>query len=163
MVLYVNICYYLEIIGSDLREKSDEMRIVAALFSMLMPGFGQIYNNQLVKGVIFVIFEHFDNILGNINRAVYLDLNGFHQQALDQAVYEYVLFYPGFYVYVVWDAWFHAKEGADKAKTAIPFIIGGFLGLFASIYSSMLPSPTFLAGMAMIIPMLIGMIIFRKQ
>jgi len=139
------------------------MRVIAALFSMLMPGFGQIYNNQFLKGVIFVIFEHFDNIFGNINHAIYLDFNGLQHQALNQVVHEYILFYPGFYVYVVWDAWYHAKEGANKATTAIPFIIGGFLGLFGTIYSAKLPLPTLFVGLLMIIPMVIGMIIFRKQ
>jgi TM2 domain-containing membrane protein YozV len=43
----------------------DYMRNIAAFFSMLMPGFGQIYNRQFVKGVIFLIAEHFDNAFGH--------------------------------------------------------------------------------------------------
>jgi TM2 domain-containing membrane protein YozV len=43
----------------------DYMRNIAAFFSMLMPGFGQIYNRQFVKGVIFLIVEHFDNAFGH--------------------------------------------------------------------------------------------------
>ncbi|MED4038472.1 hypothetical protein [Niallia taxi] len=54
------------------------MRIIPALFSIIMPGFGQIYNRELVKGLIFVILEHFDNMLGRINQAIALDINGFH-------------------------------------------------------------------------------------
>jgi hypothetical protein len=61
-----------------------------------MPGFGQIYNRQFIKGVIFVVIEHFDNMVGKINKAIYLDLNGFHQQALEAVVYDGMLFYPGF-------------------------------------------------------------------
>lgn len=57
------------------------MRNIAALFSMLMPGFGQIYNGQFMKGVFLLIVEHFDNVLGKINQAIHLDLNGLHQQA----------------------------------------------------------------------------------
>lgn len=103
------------------------MRNIAALFSMLMPGFGQIYNGQFMKGVFFVLIEHFDNALGQINKAIHLDFNGLHQQALEAANFEYILFYPGFYAYCVWDAWYYAKPDADKEKTPIPFIIGGFL------------------------------------
>lgn len=51
----------------------DYMRNIAAFFSMLMPGFGQIYNRQFVKGVIFLITEHFDNAFGHINQAIYMD------------------------------------------------------------------------------------------
>ena len=139
------------------------MRVIAALFSMLMPGFGQIYNQQYIKGIFFVILEHYDNVSANINKAIQLDFNGFRQQALETVIYDGLLFYPGFYIYAVWDAWFYAKEGANKTKTAIAFIIGGFLGEFSSIYSSKIPIPSLTTGLLMIIPMIIGMIVFRKQ
>jgi hypothetical protein len=140
-----------------------ELRVIAALFSIIMPGLGQVYNRQFVRGIIFLIIEHYDNIFGHINTAIQLDFNGFHQESIDVTNYQYLLFYPGFYTYVVWDAWFFAKPGANKTKTAIPFIISGFLGEFATIYSSHLPIPTLTAGLVMIISMIIGMVIFRKQ
>ncbi len=139
------------------------VRIMAALFSMLMPGFGQIYNHQFFKGIIFVVLEHYDNVTGNINDAIHLDFNGMHQQAIEAANYGSLLFYPGFYAYTVWDAWYHAKTGANKTTSAIPFIIGGFVGEFGAIFSSKLPIPTLTVGLLMIIPMIIGMIIFRHQ
>jgi hypothetical protein len=139
------------------------LRAVAALFSMLMPGFGQVYNRQFVKGIVFLIIEHYDNTLGHINEAIQLDFNGFHQDAINVTDFRYMLFYPGFYVYCVWDAWFFAKPGADKIKTAIPFLIGGFWGCIASIYSSHIPVPTLTIGLIIIIPMIFTMIVFRKQ
>ncbi|WP_394237454.1 hypothetical protein [Niallia oryzisoli] len=139
------------------------MRNISALFSMLMPGFGQIYNGQFLKGIIFVVIEHLDNIIGNINRAIQLDFNGFHQKALEVVVYDGMMFYPGFYVYAIWDAWYFAKKGADKTKTAIPFVIAGYLGEMGAIYSSRLPVPTLTVGLLMIVPMLLGMFIFRNQ
>jgi hypothetical protein len=139
------------------------MRSIAALFSILMPGLGQVYNRQFVKGIIFLIIEHFDNTLGNINEAIHLDFNGFHQEAINGTNFKYMLFYPGFFIYCVWDAWFFAKLGADKIKTAIPFLTGGFLGTLTSIYSSYIPIPTLTTGLVMIIPMIFSMIVFRKQ
>jgi hypothetical protein len=130
---------------------------------MLMPGMGQVYNRQFVRGIIFLIIEHFDNVFSHINAAIHLDFNGFHQEAFDVTNYEYLLFYPGFYAYFVWDAWFFAKPGANKKKTAIPFVISGFLGEFAAIYSSHFRVPTLTVGLVMIISMVIGMVIFRKQ
>ncbi|GIM44722.1 hypothetical protein DNHGIG_02710 [Collibacillus ludicampi] len=115
------------------------MRNIAALFSMLMPGFGQIYNGQFTKGVFFLIVEHFDNILGKISQAIHLDFNGLHQQAVEAANFEYLLFYPGFYAYCIWDAWYYVKPNADKSKTAIPFVIGGFLGEIGAILANRLP------------------------
>ena len=111
------------------------MRNISALFSLLMPGFGQIYNRQFLKGVI----SWCSNILimvGKINKAIQLDFNGAHQQALEVVIYDGMLFYPGFFVYVVWDAWYYAKEGANKTTTAIPFIIAGFLGVLGAIFAS---------------------------
>ncbi|MEH7116333.1 hypothetical protein V7128_02775 [Neobacillus vireti] len=139
------------------------MRNIAALFSMLMPGFGQIYNRQFIKGVTFVVFEHFDNLMGKINKAIQLDLNGFHQQALDTVIYDGVMFYPGLYAYAIWDAWYYAKNGANKAITSIPFIIGGFLGEFGAIFATKLPFPALTVGLLMVVPSVIGMVIFRKQ
>ncbi|MCM3571399.1 hypothetical protein M3183_25640 [Neobacillus mesonae] len=110
-----------------------------------------------------MIFEHFDNMFGNINKSIYLDFNGFHQQALETVIYDGMLFYPGFYVYVIWDAWYYAKAGANKTVTAIPYIFAGFFGVLGAIFSPKLPIPSLTVGLLMIIPMIIGMVIFRKQ
>jgi hypothetical protein len=139
------------------------MRNIAAIFSMLMPGIGQIYNGQFMKGVFLLIVEHFDNAFGNINQAIHLDFNGLHQQAVEATNFAYLLFYPGFYAYCVWDAWYYAKPNADKSKTAIPFVIGGFLGEIGAIFANRLPIPTLTVAMFMIIPMICGMIVFRHQ
>ncbi|MFC4184366.1 hypothetical protein [Saccharococcus thermophilus] len=139
------------------------MRNIAALFSILMPGFGQIYNGQLMKGTLFIIVEHFHNIFGRINQAIHLDFNGLHQQAVETTNFGYLLLYPGFYAYCVWDAWYNAKPNADKTKTAIPFITGGFLGEIGAIFGNRLPIPTLTIAMLMIIPMICGMIVFRDQ
>jgi hypothetical protein len=139
------------------------MRNIAALFTLVMPGCGQIYNGQILKGFFFLIIEHYDNAFGKINKSIFLDLNGFHQQALNEANFQYILFYPAFYTFCVWDAWFHAKPNADKSKTTIPFILAGLFGLFGTIYARKLPIPTLTVGFLMIIPMVFGMIIYRNQ
>lgn len=144
-------------------KKDNHMRIIAVFFSLLMPGVGQIYNNQIMKGIIFLLIEHYENIFGKINKAIQLDFNGYHQQALDVVNFDGILFYPGFYAFVAWDAWYHAKEGANKAISAIPFLIGGFLGLFGAIYASKLPFPAITVGLLMIIPIIIGTILLKKQ
>lgn len=139
------------------------MRNIAALFSILMPGFGQIYNRQFVKGIFFIVIEHFDNTVARMNEAIQLDFNGFHQQALEKVSYDGLLFYPGFYVYVVWDAWYYAKKGANKTTSALPFLIAGFLGEFGAIFASKLTFPSLTVGLSMVIPMIIGMVIFKNQ
>ena len=139
------------------------MRNVAAFFSIIMPGFGQIYNGQFIKGIVFVIVEHFDNVYGKINEAIHLDFNGFHQKAIETTHFEGLLFYPGFFAYCIWDAWYFAKPNGDKTKTAIPFLIGGFIGEIGAIFGDKLPIPTLTVGLLMLIPMFCGMVAFRKQ
>jgi hypothetical protein len=102
------------------------MRHISALFTLLMPGCGQIYNGQIIKGIFFLIIEHYDNAFGKINKAIYLDLNGLHHEALNVVNFQYLLFYPGFYAFCTWDAWFHAKPDADKVNTTIPFYCGWY-------------------------------------
>ena len=74
-----------------------------------------------------------------------------------------VCYFIQVFVYTVWDAWYYAKEGANKTTTAIPFIIAGFLGVMGAIFAAKLPFPTLTVGLLMIIPMIFGMVIFRKQ
>lgn len=139
------------------------MRAIAGLFSLFMPGFGQFYNRQLIKGTLFFIFEYYINFFGKINKAIQLDLNGFHQEAIDTVISDHMMFYPVFYVYVVWDAWYYAKDGANKTTTAVPFLLAGIFGEMAAIYSPKLPIPALTVGLILIIPMLVGMYIFRRE
>ncbi|WP_245203493.1 hypothetical protein [Ammoniphilus resinae] len=127
-----------------------------------MPGVGQMYNGQVVKGVVFMLIEHFDNSFGKINEAIHLDFNGFHHQALEVLQHDFAMFYPGFYVYVVWDSYYHGKPHGNK-KSAILFVIAGFLGEIATIFSRYLPIPTLTIGLTMLIPMIIAIIIYREK
>lgn len=139
------------------------MRVIAALFSIFMPGFGQFYNNQMFKGLLFVIFEHYNNTSGHINEAIHLDFMGHHQEAIVVTDYQNMLFYAPFYVYTVWDALYYARPGLDKTKSAIPFILAAILGELAAIYSSKFPFPTLTVGLIMIVPMLFGIILFARK
>ncbi|GAA4707531.1 hypothetical protein [Brevibacillus fulvus] len=139
------------------------MRIIAALFSIVMPGFGQIYNGQFIKGLVFVIFEHFDNSAALINQAIHLDFNGQHADAIRTVNFQYLLFYSPFYAYNVWDAMFFARPGLDKARSAIPFVCAAIVGEIGSIYATLIPFPSFTIGLLVIIPMLIGLLVFARK
>jgi hypothetical protein len=136
-------------------------RVAAALLSVLMPGVGQMYNRQFIKGIIFMIIEHYDNIFACINQALYLDLNGFHRQALHTLNFQYAPFYAGFYVYTVWDALYFAKPNGDR-KSIFIFILAGFIGVIMTLFSPHLPMPAITIGLSMLMPMIIGIILYRK-
>jgi hypothetical protein len=126
-----------------------------------MPGIGQMYNGQFVKGLVFLIMEHFDNIFGGINQALYLDFNGLHTQALQAFNFQYALLYPGFYTYVVWDAFFHAEPNGNPHSIFV-FIVAGFIGTITALFASNLLAPALFIGFSMLIPMLIGVVVYRK-
>ncbi|HZG58005.1 MAG TPA: hypothetical protein VEZ38_16050 [Paenibacillus sp.] len=137
-------------------------RIIASVISIVMPGGGQIYNRQFIKGFVFFFLEHIINYLAFINKAIYLDFNGYRIEALNQVNYQFALFYPGIYVLGVYDAYRNAKIEDVNSNAAIFFIIGGLLGTFSIVYSNHLPFPLLLGGLSMCVPILIGVVLYRQ-
>lgn len=137
-------------------------RIIASVLSIVMPGGGQIYNRQILKGFTFFFWEHTLNFLGLINKAIYLDFNGHHSEALKVINYQFAMFYPAIYVLGVYDAFRDADIEAPNKHAAIFFVLGGLLGTFSIVYSNHLPFPLLLGGLSMIVPILIGSVLYRK-
>ena len=102
------------------------MRAVSALFSILMPGFGQIYNGQIKKGIFLLVVEHFDNMLGKINRSIQLDFNGFHQEALATVIYDAMLFYPDFMFILFGMLGSMQKRGLIRGKQPFHLLLAVF-------------------------------------
>ncbi|UHA58631.1 hypothetical protein KDJ21_017570 [Metabacillus litoralis] len=75
-------------------------RFCAAILSILMPGLGQLFNKQFFKAIVLLFIEHTINRLSHLNTGLMLSFNGNHQEALQILNYEYVLFYPGLYVFL---------------------------------------------------------------
>ncbi|WP_309123133.1 hypothetical protein [Paenibacillus sp.] len=138
-------------------------RIYAAVFAIIMPGLGQIYNGQILKGFAYLIIEHVVNTLARINQSIYLDFNGLHAEALQNVNYQFALFYPGIYIIGILDAYRNAVKDVPPAPAVDPyFIAAGFLGTVSVIYPRFLPFPLLLGGGAIIVPILIGVWIHRK-
>ena len=138
------------------------LRIRVALLSIVMPGLGQILNRQYIKSFVFLIIEHLINRLSHINKALLLDMNGLHREALEIINYEYVMFYPGFYVLCVLDSVINAKVTKDT-RFIYWFILAGLSGTTGIIYSSFIPMPIFTVGFLMIVLLLIGTVYCSKN
>ncbi|WCK56665.1 hypothetical protein PP175_12535 [Aneurinibacillus sp. Ricciae_BoGa-3] len=138
-------------------------RLAAALLSLTLPGIGQMYNDQLLKGLIFILIESVINIYGHLNQAIYLDFRGFHREAVQTINFQYALFYPPFYTYVVWDAFFHAEPNGHPYSIFI-FIISGFIGTLVAIFGSLsFDAKAITIGISMIIPMITGIFIYKNK
>ncbi|WP_148931619.1 hypothetical protein [Paenibacillus methanolicus] len=129
---------------------------------MVMPGGGQIYNRQIIKGFAFFFWEHTLNYLGCINKAIYLDLNGHHSEALSMLDYQFALFYPAVYVLGVFDAFHDAKVENPNSNAGSFFILGGILGTLSLVFLKYFPYPLLVGGLCMIVPIMIGVILFRR-
>jgi hypothetical protein len=136
--------------------------IIASLLAIVMPGAGQIYNGQILKGFMFLLLEHAVNSLAHLNQGVYMDFNGLHNEALQVINYQFALFYPGVYSIGIYDAFQSSKQHHPHYNAAIFFIIAGMLGTFSIIYAKHLPYPLLFGGTSILAPILLGVILHRK-
>src|SRR5690625_7067898 len=81
--------------------KSKEKRVEVLLWSIAFAGFGQLLNKKYLKAFIFIILEVIINVKGNINdvivRSFLLDM----EQAIGQANYSWLMFYPCIYLFAI--------------------------------------------------------------
>lgn len=64
-----------------------ENRIEKVLWSIALPGFGQLSNGRLLKGLLFVILELIINSNSNLNEAIVLSFQGNTRGAVEQTNY----------------------------------------------------------------------------
>lgn len=113
--------------------------LTAALWSVAIPGFGQLYNHKYLKGVIFIILEFIINFYSKLNSAIYYSWLFDISQAQRVINYEWLLFYPCMYVFAIFDAYHDCSMEVGKPYSRfmfIPFIGTGFLGTIGVIWSS---------------------------
>jgi len=125
--------------------KSKEKRVEVLLWSIAFPGFGQLLNKKYLKAFIFIILEVIINVKGNINdvivRSFLLDM----EQAIGQANYSWLMFYPCIYLFAIWDA-YKDTGGSQFLYKYIPFVLSAYFGTLGVIYSSRFSINDFLLG-----------------
>lgn len=104
------------------------------LWSIALPGFGQLLNGQILKGIIFIILEILVNVQANFNDAIRYSFLGDIEAAFSVVDYKWLMFYPCLYFFAMWDAFKHA--GGGKTPFAfLPFVFSAYsvtTGLFIS-------------------------------
>jgi hypothetical protein len=114
---------------------SKGQRLEVLLWSIALPGFGQIINRKFAKGLLFIALEFLINIQSHLNHVLMLSFQGDQIEAIQQTNYQWLLFYPCVYTFSMWDAFRDA--GADKDSfTFLPFVLAAFLSTFGMMYSS---------------------------
>jgi hypothetical protein len=138
--------------------------IEKALWSIAIPGFGQFLNEKYFKGAVIILLEFLINNKANINTIIVSSFLGQTELAVEQANYQWLMFYPCVYLFGIWDAY---RDGVEEVPPLlyIPFVISGYLETVGVIYSKVLRvkgvllGPIFLPLICVFIGLGIGFIV----
>nr|WP_261133796.1 hypothetical protein [Bacillus sp. Marseille-Q3570] len=104
-------------------------------WSIALPGFGQILNGKFLKGLLFISLEFLINVQSNFNEIIVLSFHGEIEQAIQQADYGWLMFYPCLYFFAMWDA-FKDAGGGKMPYSFFPFVFAAYWVTVGLIYSS---------------------------
>lgn len=109
--------------------------IETLLWSIALPGFGQLLNGKYIKGILLITLELLVNVQSNFNEVILLSFHGDIEGAIEQAEYQWLMFYPCLYFFAVWDAYKDAG-GAQSAYSFSPYVFAAYFVTVGLIYSS---------------------------
>ncbi|MFP7298659.1 hypothetical protein [Neobacillus niacini] len=105
----------------------------AAVWSVVLPGFGQLYNKDYVIGFVLLGFEFLINLNSNLNIALVHSFNGDFALAHSVVDYRWGMFYPSIYAFSIWQAFNSAKAYNARTLTNMKkrrtYYTGFFIGL----------------------------------
>ena len=127
----------IERIKGDVNGMVKVKKTEALLWSIALPGFGQLLNGKYVKAILLISLEFIVNIQSGLNEVIISSFNGEIEKAISQTDYQWLMFYPCIYMFAMWDAYRDAG-GAETQYTAVPFVFGAYFGTIGIIYSSTL-------------------------
>jgi TM2 domain-containing membrane protein YozV len=134
------------------------------LWSIAIPGFGQFLNKKYIKGIALILLEFIINVKANINTLIVLSFYGQTELAVQQADYQWLMFYPCVYIYSIWDAYRDSRENVPPLLS-IPFAISAYVETIGVIYSKtfringVLLGPIFLPMICIFLGLGLGFII----
>jgi TM2 domain-containing membrane protein YozV len=109
-------------------------KVEAVLWSIALPGFGQLLNGHSLKGIIFIFLECIINVISLFNQAIMYSFLGDIPQAYEVVNYQWLMFYPCVYMYAIYDAYKFA-DGVNPRLSFVPFVFGAFFVTVGLMYS----------------------------
>ncbi|SFM01165.1 hypothetical protein [Pelosinus propionicus] len=132
-------------------------------WSIAFPGFGQILNGKIAKGLLFIFLEFSINVNANLNEVIIFSFTGDISQAIAKTNYEWMMFYPCVYSFAIWDA-FRDAGGGKSLYSFLPTVFCAYIGTLGVTYSPFFEifgtrlGPILLGLMGMVSGALIGWI-----
>ncbi|MBR3119975.1 hypothetical protein [Oceanobacillus profundus] len=115
---------------ADLKSKKLEV----LLWSIALPGFGQLLNRKYMKGFVLIGLEFLVNVMGNFNTIIVLSFNMKIEEAIAQTNYLWLMFYPCLYFFAIWDAYKDAG-GGEKPFAYLPLVFSAYFVTVGLIFS----------------------------
>lgn len=115
------------------------------MWSIALPGFGQLLNRKYFKGTVLLILEFLINLQANFNQVILLSFHGEISDAIKHADYQWLMFYPCLYFFSIWDSVKDAG-GGEKPYSFLPYVFAAFFVTVGLIFSSRLTIFGFLLG-----------------
>ncbi|MBB6450758.1 hypothetical protein HNR44_002748 [Geomicrobium halophilum] len=115
-------------------EKSKKLEMV--LWSIALPGFGHLLYGKYIKGIFLILGEVIINVMGRFNHVIVLSFHGRTQEAIEQADYQWLMFYPCLYFYSIWDAYKEVSE-KDRPFSYVPLAFTAYFVTIGLIFSPM--------------------------
>lgn len=106
----------------------------ALLWSIALPGLGQLLNRKYLKGFLLIILEFMINIGTRLNLSIMYSFKGDIHAAISHTNYQWLMFYPCVYMFGIWDAYKDAG-GGESAYATLPFVGSAYLGTVGLMYS----------------------------
>ncbi|MBS4219011.1 hypothetical protein KHA96_11860 [Bacillus sp. FJAT-49711] len=114
---------------------SKKGRIQKVLWSIILPGSGQILNGKIIKGLLLSGVELFTLFQSHLLKVILYSFRGDIQLAIEKANYQWLMFYPCIYLFSIWDA--YKLAGGGKSPYAfLPFVFSVYTATLGVIYSS---------------------------
>ena len=120
-------------------------KLEAILWSIALPGFAQLLNGKIIKGIIFIFLEVLININSHFNIVILYSFQGNIREAIEATNYQWLMFYPCLYMFAMWDAYKDA-EGETPTYSYLPFVFGAYFVTIGLMYSSSLKLGQILLG-----------------
>lgn len=139
-------------------------KLESIFWSIALPGFPQILNRKLTKGILFIGLEIVINVQSNFNTVIMLSFQGETEKAIEQTNYQWLMFYPCLYFFAMWDA-YKDTGGKNSPLMFLPFVFSAYFVTVGVIYSStfkinnVLLGPIWFPILCLPIGLLIGIVI----
>ncbi len=132
--------------------------IEKALWSIAIPGFGQLLNKKYTKGLVLIFLEIYINLMAKLNTAIIFSFHGETERANSAVNYYWLMYYPCIYFFSIWDAY---KDAAQSSKPFLflPFLFAAYFSTVGVIYSDCFRLFNFLLGPVWL-PLLSGVLGF---